>query len=89
MPRILVTTNEARQNETAILLDERVLPVHLSDGHSAEQLVERLGWALSDAEELEAAGPARGPAAARCHPPARNGGATSFSPGTVAAKLRV
>jgi hypothetical protein len=31
--------------------------MYLRDGHAAEQLVERLGWALSDAEELEAKAP--------------------------------
>jgi hypothetical protein len=36
-----------------VLLDERVRPEHLSNDHSAAQLVERLGWAISDAEEAE------------------------------------
>jgi hypothetical protein len=35
------------------LLEESVYAVHLSTGHAAMQLIERLGWALSDAEELE------------------------------------
>lgn len=88
MPRILVTANEARHDETAVLLDERVLPMHLSDGHAAEQLVERLGWALSDAEELEAARRARVPAPAPRLADARNGGVTPFPPNTVDATLR-
>jgi hypothetical protein len=59
MTRIVVmadTTgaNDARGRRGApVVLDERVLSIHLSDGHAAEQLVERLGWAISDAEELE------------------------------------
>jgi hypothetical protein len=36
-----------------VLLDERVTSIHLSDGHAAEQLVERLAWAVTDAEEAE------------------------------------
>jgi hypothetical protein len=36
-----------------VLLEESVYPVHLSTGHAARQLIERLGWALRDAEELE------------------------------------
>jgi hypothetical protein len=36
-----------------VLLDERVSSIHLSDGHAAEQLIERLAWAVTDAEETE------------------------------------
>ncbi len=36
-----------------MLLEESVYSVHLSTGHAANQLIERLGWALRDAEELE------------------------------------
>jgi hypothetical protein len=53
MPRILVVASQPRDSDKPVLLDEWVAPLHLSDGHAAEQLVERLGWALADAEELE------------------------------------
>ena len=54
MPRIIVTTaNGAQPREGAVLLDELVQSVHLSTGHAAAQLVERLAWAISDAEEAE------------------------------------
>lgn len=36
-----------------MLLEERVHSVHLSSGHAAAQLVERLAWAVSDAEHAE------------------------------------
>ncbi len=36
-----------------MLLEESVYSVHLSTGHAAMQLIERLDWALRDAEELE------------------------------------
>jgi hypothetical protein len=36
-----------------VLLEESVYSVHLSTGHAANQLIERVGWALRDAEELE------------------------------------
>ena len=36
-----------------MLLEESVQPVHLSSDHAARQLIERLAWALGDAEELE------------------------------------
>jgi hypothetical protein len=57
MPRIIVTTATAEQPRAgAALLDELVHSVHLSSGHAAAQLVERLAWAISDAEEAESAG---------------------------------
>jgi hypothetical protein len=56
MARIIVTTEQSRPDVPA-LLDERVCPAHLSDGHSAAQLIERLGWAISDAESTERSAP--------------------------------
>lgn len=54
MPRIIVTTDSAVQgDDPAILLDETVRSVHLSTGHATAQLVERLAWAVSDAESAE------------------------------------
>jgi hypothetical protein len=54
MPRIIVTTTSApAEQDTSILLDERVETVHLSTDHGAAQLVERIAWAISDAEEAE------------------------------------
>jgi hypothetical protein len=38
----------------SILLDERVHSVHLSSRHAAAQLIERLTWAIVDAEHCEA-----------------------------------
>ena len=49
MVRIIVTTE---QNDH-LLLDEQVGLVHLSEGHAAEQLIQRLRWAVTDAEEAE------------------------------------
>ena len=49
-----------RTPETPVLLDERVSSIHLCDEHAAEQLIERLAWAVGDAEAAEAAArPAR------------------------------
>jgi hypothetical protein len=54
MPRIIVTTDTSeRPDRTTVLFDELVHSVHLSTGHAAAQLVERLAWAISDAEEAE------------------------------------
>jgi hypothetical protein len=60
MPRIIVTTDPVspeHSDETAVLLDEHVHSVHLSTNHAAAQLVERLAWAVSDAERAEHARP--------------------------------
>jgi hypothetical protein len=54
MPRIIVTTDFIpRQWDRAVLLDEHVDTVHLSTDHGAAQLVERIAWAISDAEDAE------------------------------------
>jgi hypothetical protein len=53
MAKIVVTAERPEQSPPAVLLEESIHPVHLSTGHAAEQLIERLSWALSDAEELE------------------------------------
>ena len=56
MPRIIVTADPRSSDltdETPVLLDEQVHSVHLSTGHAAAQLVERLAWAISDAEDTE------------------------------------
>jgi hypothetical protein len=47
----MVTTEQGERPGAPVLLDERVCPEHLSDEHSAAQLIERLGWAINDAEE--------------------------------------
>jgi hypothetical protein len=61
MPRVIVITDASPPPpDAAVLLDERVESVHLSTGHAAAQLVERLAWAISDAEDAE-----RSPAARR------------------------
>jgi hypothetical protein len=54
MARIVVQADDQR----TVLLDEKeVRPVHLNDEHSAAQLLERLEWAIRDAERSKS--PAR------------------------------
>ena len=56
MPRITVTSDSAQQSLPApILLDEHVDFVNLCEDHAAEELIERLGWALADADDVERA----------------------------------
>jgi hypothetical protein len=52
MAKIIVKADDPT-GEAPVLLEESVSAVHLSTGHAAGQLIERLNWALSDAEELE------------------------------------
>ena len=57
MPRIIVTTDPSQRGDDAsVLLDECVHSVHLSSDLAAAQLVERIAWAVSDAEHAERAG---------------------------------
>jgi hypothetical protein len=60
MARIIVTADPAdgrgalaEHGEAPVLLDERVNSIHLRDGHAAGQLIERLAWAVTDAEQAE------------------------------------
>ena len=58
MPRIIVTADPGEKlgrlpQQTPVLLEERVDTIHLSDDHAAQQLIERVGWAVSDAEDAE------------------------------------
>jgi len=55
MARIIVTTDAAERRDAPVLLEERVYPVHVASGHAAAQLMERLAWAISDAEDTERA----------------------------------
>jgi hypothetical protein len=53
MPRVIITTNLPPAGEPAVLLDEHLSTVHLSSDHAAGQLIERLTWAIRDAERAE------------------------------------
>jgi hypothetical protein len=46
MARVLVTDDTGER----VLLDEHVQTVHLDDEHSGRQVVERIAWAVADAE---------------------------------------
>ncbi len=53
MARIIVMANTQGSEDQRILLDEAVCPAHMSDEHTASQLLERLGWAVTDAERTQ------------------------------------
>jgi hypothetical protein len=70
VPRIIVTTDPRdHPQEASVLLDELVQSVHLSTGHAAAQLVERLAWAISDAEAAEDTKSDRPSSVRRTHAP--------------------
>jgi hypothetical protein len=54
MPQIIVTADRAAAfGEGAVTLRERVSVADFESEHFAAQLVERLGWAVGDADEVE------------------------------------
>lgn len=55
MPRIIVTAEAHQAPDSAMLLDERVAASDLESEHFAAQLIERIGWALFDADDRERA----------------------------------
>jgi hypothetical protein len=53
MPTIIVMSTSTNEHSSAVTLREDVQPAHLESEHHAAQLVERLGWAVADAEAEE------------------------------------
>jgi hypothetical protein len=53
VPRMLVMTESADQVPTEVMLSEHLATCDLASDHFAAQLVERIAWALADAEEAE------------------------------------
>lgn len=53
MPRILVTTVSVDKPDAGVMLDEDIGTSDLASDHFAAQLIERIGWALGDAESAE------------------------------------
>jgi hypothetical protein len=54
MPQILVTTDTTSDDaREAVLLKERISLPDLESDHFSERLLERLGWALVDADDVE------------------------------------
>ena len=54
MPQIIVTADRGGdRGEAAVMLRERVSAADFESRHFAAQLVERLGWAVGDAHQVE------------------------------------
>lgn len=54
MPTIIVQADTADGRPRSLTLVERALPAHLQSEHYLEQLIQRLSWAVRDAENVEA-----------------------------------
>jgi hypothetical protein len=54
MARIIVIADMPRQPniDVPVLMNEEVKPDHLADEHSSHQIIERLAWAVLDAEDM-------------------------------------
>jgi hypothetical protein len=55
MSRIIVVPDSAHPqlDGCLVLMNEEVRPEHLQDGHSADQLIQRMAWAICDASDPE------------------------------------
>lgn len=54
MPRVIVTTDPVDDRSAAVVYEERVAELELLDSdHYADQLLERIGWGIADAQEVE------------------------------------
>jgi hypothetical protein len=65
MPQILVVTDAEEERANEVVYKERISLADLESDHFSGQLVERVGWAVLDADLLEhrddRLGPAAGP----------------------------
>jgi hypothetical protein len=50
MARIIVETDQTDGEESKVVMDEHVVGVHLATDPGASQFVERVAWAVQDAE---------------------------------------
>jgi hypothetical protein len=53
MPKILVISTPTTEQHDAVTLEEVVEPEHFESPHHAAQLIERVGWAVTDAKQAE------------------------------------
>ena len=53
MPRILVTTEPGDDPDAVVMLSERIATSDIASEHFAAHLIQRIAWALADAESNE------------------------------------
>jgi hypothetical protein len=54
MPQIIIQADIAGDEAAEITLKERLVAANFESPHYAAQLIQRLGWATADAEDIEA-----------------------------------
>ena len=55
MPQILIVAENPEETPDTVVYRERVAPSDFESSHFADQLAERVGWAVTDAEQIEQA----------------------------------
>lgn len=53
MPQILVVADPPEEAASTVVYRERISTTDLESNHFSGQLVERVGWAVRDADQLE------------------------------------
>jgi len=53
MPKLIVQTNLSAGDRADVTLSERIVGGNLASPHYTAQLIERVAWAIADAEEIE------------------------------------
>lgn len=53
MPQLLISTDRSGEDAGQVVYRERINLSDLESDHFSHQLVERVGWALRDADEIE------------------------------------
>lgn len=53
MPTIIVLSNPSADQDSTVVLSENIQPEHMASKHHATQLIERVGWAVTDAKDVE------------------------------------
>jgi hypothetical protein len=53
MPQILIVADSPGETASTVVYRERVVSTDLESNHFSGQLVERVGWAVRDADRLE------------------------------------
>jgi hypothetical protein len=54
MPQIIIQADVPGDEAAEVTLTERVVAANFESPHYAAQLIQRLGWATADAEDIEA-----------------------------------
>jgi hypothetical protein len=53
MPQILVVADTPQESNDEVVYRERIATTDLESDHFSGQLIERVGWAVLDADQLE------------------------------------